>query len=104
MPKPDSQITFFACGSDAACGDVVGLEAQWLLDMIAEDEWRQKGREGEAPGVIAAERAGRGCVLCGDEEAPTIDGTCPGCRGPVGDVVDELDFGGYADRSGFMWA
>lgn len=86
-------ITMFICGSDAVCGDATGLEARYLLDMIAEDERRREGREGEAPGVVASERAGRGCVLCGDEEAPTIDEVCAGCLGHE----EPVDFCGYGE-------
>ena len=82
----------YACGSDAVCGDAVGLEARWLLDMIAEDERRRRDREESPTSCMLAERSGVGCVSCGDEDAPTVDEECSRCHGAV---RDQVSFTGY---------
>lgn len=90
----DGRVVAFAYGSDAVCVDAVGLEAQWLLDYIAEDDRRRRDREDEPTSYLLAGRSGDGCSRCGDEDAPTVDGECPACRGLVGHPVDSA---GYAD-------
>ena len=90
--SPKGSIALHSCGSDAVCGDAVGLEAQWLLGLIAEEERRRRDQEDEPSSYLLAERSGRGCVICGDCEAPTVDESCAGCRGQMEPVVDFADY------------
>lgn len=97
--SPKGSVTLRICGSDAVCGDAVGLEAQWLLGLIADEERRRRDREDEPASYLLAERSDRGCVTCGDPEAPTVDEICAGCRGQD---EDAFDFSCYARLMG--WA
>jgi hypothetical protein len=92
-------VIVYACESDAVCGDAVGLEARWLLDMIAEDERRRRDREGSPASCLAAERSGIGCVYCGDEDAPTVDEECS----RAGDVAETVSFTGYPTDYAAGW-
>ena len=98
--SPKGSVTIHVCGSDAVCGDAVGLEARWILDMIAEDERRRRDREGAPASCLLAERSGYGCVLCGDEDVSTEDEECQQCRGVTGHTAS---FTGYSTAYAAGW-
>jgi len=71
---PESYRQFINSEGELQIGDAFGLEAQWVIGLLQEEqEWD------EPTEYIRKESVGVGCTLCGDESADTEYGLCNEC-------------------------
>lgn len=80
-----AQITCFVCDIFGGNPDPEALPVSMIAGMIEQNRIDEMNLA-ETRSEVWRDESGTGCVLCGDEEAPTLRNLCAACGGvPVDD-------------------
>lgn len=90
-------ITCFVCDIYGGNPDPEALPVSMIAEMIEQNR-RDEMDQAETRSEIERDATGVGCVLCGDEEAPTVYGACAGCGGIEVDPAGLIAVPGIAEE------
>lgn len=79
-PLPEAYRPFLNAEGELQAGDAFGLEAQWVIGMITEQEKAYDFPEAYWTMVqVKEDEQGAGCVRCGHDEIDSMRGLCRCC-------------------------